>query len=101
MKTFNRLGSRDRSDLVKTSRTAGSRSERSSLPEWAAVTTKGRSRSATAGEARELLARVALPQQCPLHRSPKLFLTTTRKMGRSSLAAFSFAALRVGTQSSW
>ena len=101
MKTLKRVGSLDRSDLVKISRASGSRSARSSLPEWAAVMTKGRSRSTTAGEARELLARVAFPQQCPLHRSPKLFLTTARKMGRSSLAAFSFAAFSVGIQSNW
>ena len=83
---------------MKISRTSGSRSARSSLPEWAAVMTNGRRRSTMAGWAREPLANVAFPQQCPLQTSPKLFVTTIRKMGRCSLAACSFAAWNVGAQ---
>jgi len=100
MNTLKRFESFESSELTNTSRTPGSRSARSSFPEWAAVRMNGRSRLTTAGEAREPLARVAFPQQCPVHTSPKLFVTTTRKTGRFSRAAFAFASFSVGSQSS-
>src|SRR5215475_15216657 len=99
MNTLKRLGSFDSLDFVKISRTRGSTASRSALPECAAVRMNGLSRFTIAGDAREPLANVALPQQCPLQTLPKLFVTTTRKIGRPSLAAVSLAAFKVGAQS--
>src|SRR5262249_21314219 len=66
------------------------------------VTTKGWSSLTISGfERGPPLTEVAFPQQCPLYMLPKLLVTTMRKMGRCSLAAFSRASCSVDAQSSW